>query len=376
MTLNKILSIDDTPPNQALINKVLSPHYDVLLAMSAQEGWDKIDEFQPDLILLDVNMPEQSGYEFCRNLRAKPELDHVGVIFVSALASIEERLEGYSSGGDDYVCKPFEPSELRAKVQASLDVRKKLVEAKAHADLAQSAAFTAMTSTCEIGQVLDFLVNSLQTTDFQEVAKLIFSMLEGLQLTGTVVFRSQHLGAQFYSPSGALTPIERTLMERGCGAERIVSYKHLYMFNSSLASILVKNMPKDENIAGRLRDHLAIAITIVEEKVRNLDLHISARKHKNSLLNSGIVQVEQSISKIDQRFSQFSDEMKERLEQMMTELQESMFILGLSEDQEASLVNKMREHNVRIAELYDQTDDFERELIEASSTLRKSLDEQ
>ena len=61
---------------------------------------------------------------------------------------------------------------------------------------------------------------------------------------------------------------------------------------------------------------------------------------------------------------------------MMTELQESMFILGLSEDQEASLVNKMREHNVRIAELYDQTDDFERELIEASSTLRKSLDEQ
>ncbi len=370
----KILSIDDTPPNQALINKVLSPHYEVTLAMSTQEGWQLLQDFEPDIILLDVNMPEQTGYEFCRQLREKAEFDHVGVIFVSALASIEERLEGYSSGGDDYVCKPYEPRELRAKVQACIDVREKLVAAKAHADFAQSAAFTAMTSTSEMGQVLDFLVNSLQTTDFDEVAKLILSMLQGFELSGAVAFRSKHIGEKLYSLSGVIRPIEKELLEKGCGAERIVSYNHLYMFNSSLASILIKNMPKDDNVAGRLRDHLAIAITIIEEKVQNLDLTITAKKQQSELLNSGIGQVEETISKVDRRFSLFADTMKSRLDKMMVELQESMLILGLSEDQEEALLEKIKEQHSHIAELYDQTDDLERDLIEASSTLRKALD--
>lgn len=371
----KVLSIDDTPPNQALINKVLSPHFELELAMNAEEGWLKLEAFNPDIILLDVNMPDQNGYEFCEKLRSDMSLDHIGVIFVSALTSLDERLKGYEVGGDDYVCKPFDASELKAKIEANYAVRQKFVEAKNHADFAQSAAFTAMTSTSEMGQVLEFLVSSLQTRDYHEVAKLLMSMLQSFELSGAVVFRSMIMGDQFYSPAGVVRPLERELLEKGRGAERIIAHNHLYMFNSPTASILIKNMPKDEDIAGRLRDHLAIAVTVVEEKVQNLDVIREAENHKKTLLTSGIGQVDRTITKIDRKFSNFSDSMKERLDKMMVELEEHMLVIGLSEDQELSMIEKVKEQHERLAELYDETDDLERELIEASATLRKVLED-
>ncbi|MFC3152928.1 response regulator [Litoribrevibacter euphylliae] len=370
----KVLSIDDTPPNQALINKVLSPHFDLDLAMNAEEGWLKLNEFSPDIILLDVNMPGQNGYDFCRVLREDTEKDNVGVIFLSALTSLDERLEGYAAGGDDYVCKPFDPTELKAKIDANSVVRQKLVAAKNFAAQAQSAAFTAMTSSSEMGRVLDFLVHSLQTSDYHEVANHLLSMLKSFDLSGAIAFRSEEMGNQYYSPSGVISPLERELFEQGNGAARIVAHKHLYMFNSPRTSILIKNMPANETVLGRLRDHLAIAVTVVEEKVKSLDVVHQAEKHKRALLTSGIGLIDSSITRMDSGFSSFVDTLKSSVDSVMNELEEHMMFLGLSQEQEASLIQKVKEQHSRLDDLYEQTDDFERELIEASATLRKVLD--
>lgn len=370
----KVLSIDDTPPNQALINKVLSPYFDLDLAMNAEEGWCKLQEFSPDVILLDVNMPGQNGYDFCRVLREDTEKDNVGVIFVSALTSLDERLEGYAAGGDDYVCKPFDPAELKAKISANSVVRQKLVAAKTFAAQAQNAAFTAMTSTSEMGRVLDFLVNSLQTSDYQDVAGHLLTMLKSFGLSGAISFRSEEIGNQYYSPSGVISPLEQALFEQVEGADRIVAHKHLYMFNSPHSSILVKNMPSDEDVLGRLRDHLAIAVTVVEEKVKTLDVLHQAERNKRALLTSGIGLIDNTITKMDSRFSAFVDTMKSRLDNVMTDMEAHLMLIDLSPEQETSLLDKIKEQSLRLDDLYEETDDFERELIEASTTLRKVLD--
>ena len=163
------------------------------------------------------------------------------------------------------------------------------------------------------------------------------------------------------------------MLERGEDAERIVCHKHLYMFNSPRSSILVKNMPKDEDVAGRLGDHLAIAVTVVEEKVQTLDTVNAAKKQQDQLVSTAITQVERTINKFDSRFSDFADSMKTKLDAMMVELQESMLVLGLTEDQEEALISKVQSQYEQLSEIYDETDDLERELIEASNTLRQAL---
>lgn len=132
-------------------------------------------------------------------------------------------------------------------------------------------------------------------------------------------------------------------------------------------------MPKDEDVAGRLGDHLAIAVTVVEEKVQTLDIVNAAKKQQDQLVSTAITQVERTINKFDSRFSDFADSMKTKLDAMMVELQESMLVLGLTEDQEEALISKVQSQYDQLSEIYDETDDLERELIEASNTLRQAL---
>jgi two-component system phosphate regulon response regulator PhoB len=76
--------------------------------------------FAPDLVILDVMMPDLSGIQVCRMLRADPRLKHVPVIFLTAKAEEEDRIQGLESGADDYICKPFSVRELVLRVQSLL----------------------------------------------------------------------------------------------------------------------------------------------------------------------------------------------------------------------------------------------------------------
>jgi response regulator RpfG family c-di-GMP phosphodiesterase len=76
----------------------------------------------PDLILLDINMPEMNGYEVCEHLKASEELSSVPVIFLSALNELEDKVRGFRAGGVDYICKPFQFEEVRVRVETHLNL--------------------------------------------------------------------------------------------------------------------------------------------------------------------------------------------------------------------------------------------------------------
>lgn len=119
----KILVVDDNAVNIAILEELLSDDYSVSQAMSGEEALDLAQEILPDLILLDIMMPGMDGYETCLRIRANTDLRHTKVIMVSARAMPEERLEGYGVGADDYVTKPFNESELLAKVRVFLRLK-------------------------------------------------------------------------------------------------------------------------------------------------------------------------------------------------------------------------------------------------------------
>lgn len=117
----KILVIDDHPETLNIIQRVLQQQgYEVIGARSGVRGLALAKEELPDLILLDVMMPEMDGREVCRRLRATPPLTNVPIILFTALSEADQKLAGFDAGADDYLTKPTEPGELVERVKALL----------------------------------------------------------------------------------------------------------------------------------------------------------------------------------------------------------------------------------------------------------------
>ncbi len=117
MDRSSILLIDDNPQIHSIISDLLRPlDYQIFSALNGQEGLDLAHQHRPDLVLLDVMMPGMDGFAVCQNLRADPQLSKVPVIMITALDDRGSRLRGFESGADDFIGKPFDTIELRARV--------------------------------------------------------------------------------------------------------------------------------------------------------------------------------------------------------------------------------------------------------------------
>jgi CheY-like chemotaxis protein/AraC-like DNA-binding protein len=116
-----ILVIDDAPEEiRSLLQALRGQSWRVTLATTAQQGYQRAQLLAPDLILLDVRIPGMDGFALCRQLQELPRVRHIPVLFLTSAASPEERLEGLSQGGVDYILKSCEPAELLARVQIHL----------------------------------------------------------------------------------------------------------------------------------------------------------------------------------------------------------------------------------------------------------------
>ena len=114
-----ILVVDDMPAMHQLIATLLGKYgYHLEFASNGAEALSKAEALSPDLVLLDIMMPVMDGYEVCRRLRAAPRLAEIPIIMVTALGDRASRLKGLEAGADDFVTKPFDQSELGARVRA------------------------------------------------------------------------------------------------------------------------------------------------------------------------------------------------------------------------------------------------------------------
>ena len=115
-----ILIVDDSAANLQLCRGLLSNLYDVRLAKSGKMALDILERLKPGIILLDIEMPEMSGFEVMKEIRQKSKLKDIPVIFVTAHATEKLVTEAVQYGAADYLVKPFEASLLRAKIQTAL----------------------------------------------------------------------------------------------------------------------------------------------------------------------------------------------------------------------------------------------------------------
>lgn len=115
-----VLIVDDTETNIDILLDILGEEYDVTVAMDGESALEAVDEEPSDLILLDIMMPDIDGFEVCKRLKNNPETANIPIVFLSALTEEAEKQKGLDLGAVDFVTKPFEASEIQAKVKKYL----------------------------------------------------------------------------------------------------------------------------------------------------------------------------------------------------------------------------------------------------------------
>jgi len=168
MPVPKILVVDDQPINVQLLKRKLEKEgIDILTAYNGQEALDVVARTKPDLILLDVMMPDMDGIEVCQRLQADESARHIPIIFVTARTSKEGKIEGLGVGAVDYITKPIDLDETLARVQTQLrfvqinremlDLQRRLVEARRAATIGAVTQGVAHNLNNLLGVVLGYL---------------------------------------------------------------------------------------------------------------------------------------------------------------------------------------------------------------------------
>ena len=186
-----ILIVDDSAFEQRMLTELLSDEpYRFSVAYNGYQGYQLALATHPDLILLDVRMPEMDGYTACRLLKANPETEHIPVIFLSGADAVNERVMGLQVGGVDYISKPFTPAELAARIHVHLGLMRR----------ADSAANTAAPAAPEgdkpqqhpdlvfVNAVKQLILDNLGSLpNLSEIARSVGTYREKL----TLMFREQ-----------------------------------------------------------------------------------------------------------------------------------------------------------------------------------------
>ncbi|MCI5224756.1 MAG: hybrid sensor histidine kinase/response regulator, partial [Candidatus Electrothrix sp. AR4] len=126
-----ILIVDDQPANlKVLLSFLQARNFELRILQSGMRALAMLQEITPDIILLDVLMPEMNGFETCKKIKENKSFDGVPVIFMTALDSLEDKVAGFEVGGVDYITKPFQQTEVLVRINTHISLRKKALKLK------------------------------------------------------------------------------------------------------------------------------------------------------------------------------------------------------------------------------------------------------
>jgi signal transduction histidine kinase len=223
----KVLAVDDTPANLEVIGEILGDAgYIVATALDGERAIKRLQHYQPDLILLDIQMPGMNGFETCAKLKANLETASIPIIFITALSDVESKVKGFAVGGVDYITKPFQEKELLARVETHLQLRK----------LNQSLEEKVAERTVELQTTL----NKLHHFQLQLVQS------EKMSALGNLVSGIAH---EINNPLGAI-------IGNSSSGKYLISdlLEHLQMYRDRKAESLIKDHEKAINLEYLLED--------------------------------------------------------------------------------------------------------------------------
>lgn len=333
----KILSIDDNLENRFIIENGLQADFDVVSDDGNTDIWELMSTHAPDIVLVDIVLENKTGYELVEQLRGDMEYDDVYVIFVSSLNDSDDKRKAYAAGGQDYICKPVDLAELSLKLKNVLEGMAEKKQLKEQFSAASTAAFTSMQQASELGQLVNFLTESLNIVAMDKLYENVRQYFQGYGLNCAMEFR---VDDHFYhfSPQ-ILTTLEFDILELGRDAKRIVPFGDNILFNSIWCSLLVKRLPQEEELLGRLRDNFAIMLSILDSRLMFIDSEIRRQQERKKAVRD----LEKKLTSDFEEIKALCLNQEQKIQDMSNRIVETLNLkvitLGLDEEQESDIVH-------------------------------------
>jgi CheY-like chemotaxis protein len=220
-----ILLVDDAPANIQIAREILKDTYKTRVATSGAKALELVKVAPPpDLILLDVNMPEMDGYEVCRRLKADASTRDIPVIFLTAMTEVEDETRGFSVGAVDYIHKPFSPPVVMARVQTHLNLR------ETREQLAREK--------CLVDQLLENTLPSAAVTELKATGKVSPKRFENVavlfvDLVGFTSFCNTHSPEEVVNSLSDLFVLFEQCVDRN-GLEKIKTVGDAFLATAGL----------------------------------------------------------------------------------------------------------------------------------------------
>ena len=336
----KMLVIDDDKVAHAFITKSLDKRvFDVAAAMDGHQGLVVANNWYPELILLDVEMPGKNGYEVCDVLKNQKSTRAIPVVFLSAKSSLRERMLGYEVGGDDFLVKPIDAEVLQAKVKRLTQQHLEKEALCLKVDNATQTALEAIAGNAELGQAIRYVEQTFAVSSYEELASRLFTFTQEIGLNTCVLFNTvdgQHCYAQ-NKPQAS--PLEVELMSMLHSDQRFYDFGCRTQINYTNVALLIKNMPlNDRSRYGRLKDLLPFVLAATDEKARILDTERALHGQAGHLTQS-VSAVKVTLDGIIQSIEQNHANVERTVRKMLNELEHRLPNMGLEEDQENFIIH-------------------------------------
>lgn len=349
-----IIYVDDDPANRLIMEDLIVDRgYRCILFETGQQCLDGAEQHHPDIILMDVMMPGMTGLETCEKLRHIESLQDVPVIFLSSNNELEDRLKGYTAGGDDYIGKPFESVEVLAKIDSSIKRKKLLNEVHQKARQSELTTSSLMTTLGEVGLVMHFLQNSSDSKSYQQLAQKIIQAHSGMGLDISIEMRINDEKLYFYT-GNVEHPLEESVFSYVNSKGRLVDFNERTVVNYPDISILVRNMPlHDMEKYGRIKDYIAIIAEGANSKISSIKAdQLLAEQYQNLL--TIMQETSDAISQIDRDYKLQQEKSSGIISTIAQQMESSFLHLGLTEEQEDFLSQLISNGEQEVLELFEQ----------------------
>ncbi|TVZ40464.1 response regulator receiver domain-containing protein [Alteromonadaceae bacterium 2753L.S.0a.02] len=338
--INRVLVVDDDAFTQKVLVNAIAERYQVETANDGERAIEMASSWQPDIVLLDVEMPGRNGYEVCDFLKRQKSTSHIPIIFVSGCSSVRERMLGFEVGADDYLVKPCSKELLNAKLE-KMDVyiaQKEQLESSYQS--AQDTALEAIATSADLGKAVRFIERSYLVPSLDKLSEELVNILRDMQLSASLMF-SARTKNYFASTKGTeVAPLEQDLLQMLHTEKRFVDFGCRTQVNYPRVALLIKNMPlEDRNRYGRLKDIIPFVLGAVDAKVRIIDAE-QLFKQQNAELGQAVESVRKSLAEIGNMLVQNQSQVGEIMIALNTSLASELHRLGLEEDQETYILDQ------------------------------------
>lgn len=358
----KVLIIDDDKTAQKFISNAIRDNYEVKTANDGLSGIEDATHWQPDVILLDVEMPGKNGFETCEEIKRNALTQHIPIIFISGRSSLRERLISFEAGGDDYLTKPCEKELINAKVNYIYKQTESKKSLNDQVKTAEKIAHDAIKGSAEIGVAIRFVEKIYSITSFANLINELFKTMKEFGLNTSVLIRSSQGDIYKSSADNMISPLEEDLLLQIKNQGRFYDFGCRTACNFRHITLLIKNMPlSDPERYGRIKDTIPFVLGSIDEKVLALDGQNNVITQAESLTKSTNA-IRMTLDNISQQSNNSQEKINEIMRKTMSDLDFMLPRMGLDDDQEASITNRL-----------DQTFMETSECMDVASELKDSL---